>query len=330
MSQEQESVEQESTALEEDITEEYVVDSKNTGNIGNTVLLIVTFMVLCICTVLLVLVINLNKEVGNINAKLMTLQETGQYTAVDAQSNAVSDISGEDIDEDEAADIVAAAAIENQIVWGETESRSEGIKRVYLTFDDGPSPNTDRILDILKEYDVKATFFVVGKENYTDQYKRIVDEGHTLAMHSYSHVYKDIYSSLDAYKQDLGELRTFLYELTGVECNIVRFPGGSSNTISKVDMHTLIDYLDSENMVYYDWNVSSGDASGTYRSANQIASNVLGNIDKYNNAVVLMHDAAEKNSTVDALPTIIETILQSEDTVLLPISEDTVRVQHIR
>ena len=330
MSQEQESVEQESTALEEDITEEYVVDSKNTGNIGNTVLLIVTFMVLCICTVLLVLVINLNKEVGNINAKLMALQETGQYTAVDAQSNDISDISGEDIDEDEAADIVAAAAIENQIVWGETESRSEGIKRVYLTFDDGPSPNTDRILDILKEYDVKATFFVVGKENYTDQYKRIVDEGHTLAMHSYSHVYKDIYSSLDAYKQDLGELRTFLYELTGVECNIVRFPGGSSNTISKVDMHTLIEYLDSENMVYFDWNVSSGDASGTYRSANQIASNVLGNIDKYNNAVVLMHDAAEKNSTVDALPTIIETILQSEDTVLLPISEDTVKVQHIR
>ena len=330
MSQEQESVEQESTALEEDITEEYVVDSKNTGNIGNTVLLIVTFMVLCICTVLLVLVINLNKEVGDINTKLMALQETGQYMTPDAQSNDISDISGEDIDEDEAADIVAVAAIENQIVWGETESRSEGIKRVYLTFDDGPSPNTDRILDILKEYDVKATFFVVGKENYTDQYKRIVDEGHTLAMHSYSHVYKDIYSSLDAYKQDLGELRTFLYELTGVECNIVRFPGGSSNTISKVDMHTLIEYLDSENMVYFDWNVSSGDASGTYRSANQIASNVLGNIDKYNNAVVLMHDAAEKNSTVDALPTIIETILQSEDTVLLPISEDTVKVQHIR
>ena len=330
MSQEQESVEQESTALEEDITEEYVVDSKNTGNIGNTVLLIVTFMVLCICTVLLVLVINLNKEVGDINTKLMALQETGQYMTPDARSNDISDISGEDMDEDEAADIVAVAAIENQIVWGETESRSEGIKRVYLTFDDGPSPNTDRILDILKEYDVKATFFVVGKENYTDQYKRIVDEGHTLAMHSYSHVYKDIYSSLDAYKQDLGELRTFLYELTGVECNIVRFPGGSSNTISKVDMHTLIEYLDSENMVYFDWNVSSGDASGTYRSANQIASNVLGNIDKYNNAVVLMHDAAEKNSTVDALPTIIETILQSEDTVLLPISEDTVKVQHIR
>lgn len=331
MSQEQESVEQqESVELEENAAEEYVVDSKNTSNIGNTVLLIVTFMVLCICTILLVLVINLNKEVENINEKLTTLQESGQYMTVDARSNDISDIGSEGIDEDEAADIVAAAVIENKIVWGETETGSEGIKRVYLTFDDGPSPNTDRILDILKEYDVKATFFVVGKENYTDQYKRIVDEGHTLAMHSYSHVYKDIYSSLDAYKQDLGELRTFLYEITGVECNIVRFPGGSSNTISKVDMHTLIDYLDSENMVYFDWNVSSGDASGTYRSANQIASNVLNNIDKYNNAVVLMHDAAEKNSTVDALPTIIETILQSEDTVLLPISEDTVRVQHIR
>ena len=325
MSQEQENIE-----LEEKTTEEYVVDSKNTGNIGNNFLLILTFILLCICTVLLVLVVNLNKEVGNINTKLMALQESSQSMTAYAGNESIFDINGENVNEAEAADIVAVAAMENQIVWGEEEPQSGGIKRVYLTFDDGPSPNTDKILDILNEYDVKATFFVVGKENYTDQYKRIVDEGHTLAMHSYSHVYNEIYSSPDAYKQDLNKLRTYLYELTGVECDIVRFPGGSSNTISKVDMHTLIEYLDSEDMVYFDWNVSSGDASGVQKSANQIASNVLDNIDKYNNAVVLMHDAAEKNSTVEALPIIIETILQSEDTVLLPISEETVRVQHIR
>lgn len=326
MSQEQESIELEEKATEE----EYVVDSKNTGNIGNTFLLIVTFILLCICTVLLVLVVNLNKQVDDIHKKLIALEESGQLIAAYAADGDIWNINGEAVNEDEAADIVAVAAMENQIVWGEEEQQSGGIKRVYLTFDDGPSPNTDKILDILSEYDVKATFFVVGKENYAGQYKRIVDEGHTLAMHSYSHVYNEIYSSPDAYKQDLNKLRTYLYELTGIECDIVRFPGGSSNTISKVDMHTLIEYLDSEDMVYFDWNVSSGDASGAHKSANQIASNVLDNIDKYNNAVVLMHDAAEKTSTVEALPIIIETILQSEDTVLLPISEETVRVQHIR
>ncbi|MDE7207412.1 MAG: polysaccharide deacetylase, partial [Lachnospiraceae bacterium] len=240
-----------------------------------------------------------------------------------------SDITGSSVDRTEAVHIVEAAAIENKIVWDENGDRSSGIKRVYLTFDDGPSSSTDRILDILDKYGVKATFFVVGKDNYTEQYRRIVADGHTLAMHSYSHVYQDIYSSLDAYKQDLNKLRTFLYEVTGVECNIVRFPGGSSNTISKVDMHTLIEYLDSEDMIYFDWNVSSGDASRARISADQIAENVLENVDKYNNAVILMHDAAGKDSTVDALPIIIEKLLESENTVLLPISGETVKVQHI-
>lgn len=326
------SQEQESRELEDKTAENFVVNSKNTGSTLNAFLLVVAFMMLCICTVLLVLVINLNKEVGNINTKLMALQESNQFMASYsgyAGIDDVSDINGDSVDETEAADIAEAAALENKIVWDESGDRSSGIKRVYLTFDDGPSANTDKILDILDAYGVKATFFVVGKENYAEQYRRIVEEGHTLAMHSYSHVYSDIYSSLDAYKQDLNKLRTFLYELTGVECNIVRFPGGSSNTISKVDMHTLIEYLDSEDMIYFDWNVSSGDASGIYKSANQIAANVLENIDKYNNAVILMHDAAGKSSTVEALPIIIEKILESEDTVLLPISEDTVRVQHI-
>lgn len=326
------SQEQERRGLDDKTTEEFVVNSRNTGSTLNAFLPLLAFMLLCICTVLLVLVINLNKEVEDINSKLTSLQESNQFMASNsgyAGIDDVSDINGDSVDETEAADIAEAAALENKIVWGESGDRSAGIKRVYLTFDDGPSQNTDRILDILDTYGVKATFFVVGKENYAEQYRRIVEEGHTLAMHSYSHVYSDIYSSLEAYQQDLNKLRTFLYELTGVECNIVRFPGGSSNTISKVDMHTLIEYLDSEDLIYFDWNVSSGDASGIYKSANQIAANVLENIDKYDNAVILMHDAAGKSSTVEALPIIIEKILESDDTVLLPISDDTVKVQHI-
>ena len=222
-----------------------------------------------------------------------------------------------------------AAALEDTHKLEGREDNSSGIRRVYLTFDDGPSANTERILDILDQYGVKATFFVVGKEGYAEQYRRIVDDGHTLAMHSYSHKYSEIYASVDAYRADLAKLHDFLYELTGEDCNIVRFPGGSSNTISRVDMWELIDYLKREDMVYFDWNVSSGDATGDRKSADQIARNVLDSIGQFNNAVVLFHDAPGKDSTVDALPAIIEKILESDNTVILPIVEDTVRVQHL-
>ncbi len=176
----------------------------------------------------------------------------------------------------------------------------------------------------MAQYGVKATFFVVGKEGYTDQYRRIVEDGHTLAMHSYSHRYNEV-----SYKADLTKLHDYLYELTGEDCRFVRFPGGSSNTVSKVSMWDLIDYLESEDMVYFDWNVSSGDSTGGKKSVNQLTNNVLENIGKYNNAVVLFHDAAGKTTTVDALAGIIEKILESDNTVLLPISEDTVKVQHL-
>lgn len=121
----------------------------------------------------------------------------------------------------------------------EAAAQGDGSRKVYLTFDDGPSSNTGRILDILAEYDVKATFFVVGKteEKYQSLYKRIVEEGHTLAMHSFSHKYNEIYQSRESYVEDLSKLQEFLYETTGVWCRYCRFPGGSSNTVSRVDMH---------------------------------------------------------------------------------------------
>lgn len=295
-----------------------------------------------LCVVMLVQMTILNGKVEALEQGMQALQETDKALQASQAEQAgyqmapyeslsdISDIDGNAVDESEAADIAEAAAHENKLVWSGDGARNSGIRRVYLTFDDGPSSNTDRILDILDEYGVKATFFVVGKEGYADQYRRIVEDGHTLGMHSYSHKYSEIYVSQEAYAQDLTKLHDFLYELTGVDCDIVRFPGGSSNSVSQVDMHELIAYLDEEGMTYFDWNVSSGDATGHYKNANQIAANVLDNIDKYNNAVVLFHDAAGKDSTVEALPLIIEKILESEDTVILPISEDTVKVQHIQ
>lgn len=238
---------------------------------------------------------------------------------------------------EQTVDTAVIEELENQLVWEDVSGdvkpwdSSFGIRRVYLTFDDGPSAYTDDILDILDAYGVKATFFVVGKQGYTEQYQRIVEEGHTLGMHSYSHKYQEIYSSLDAYRQDMDKLHDYLYELTGVDCKIARFPGGSSNKkTSRVNMQELIRYLGEVGIQYYDWNVSSGDAAAVPIGAQQIADNVLRYVDKYNNVIVLMHDAAGKKSTVEALPTIIESILQSENTVLLPITEDTIPIQHVK
>lgn len=101
------------------------------------------------------------------------------------------------------------------------------VHKVYLTFDDGPSENTDAILDVLSEYDVKATFFVVGKEDEASAaiYQRIVDEGHTLGMHSYSNKYSLIYQSEDAFEADFHQLQDYLYEVTGEKSRYYRFPG---------------------------------------------------------------------------------------------------------
>ena len=206
----------------------------------------------------------------------------------------------------------------------------EGTRYVYLTFDDGPSTYTDEILDILEQHNVKATFFVCGKPNakYTELYKRIVNDGHTLGMHSYSHKYSELYASLDSFKEDTDKLRIFLYETTGVWARFYRFPGGSSNTVSKVDMHELTGYLEDSEVTFFDWNVSAGDdRAGANKDT--IYANIVNNVPKFKHCVVLMHDAADKKSTVDALPEIIEAIQAMEDTVIVPITDDTLPVQHI-
>lgn len=312
--------------------------SQKKSGLFDMIVPVLTLMTIVNCVVILVLVMNIGRKVNGLEQRVQLLQDRAVSVAAQIQESEpadepvyadVSDIDGNAVDAAEAADIVEAAALEDTHKEDVERTNSSGIRRVYLTFDDGPSANTDRILDILNQYGVKATFFVVGKDGYADQYRRIVEDGHTLAMHSYSHKYSEIYASVDAYSEDLTKLHDFLYELTGVDCSIVRFPGGSSNTISRVDMRELIAYLNREQMAYFDWNVSSGDATGTRTSANQIARNVLSTLDQFDNAVILFHDAAGKDTTVDALPAIIEKILESDNTVILPISEDTARVQHL-
>ncbi|MCR5596269.1 MAG: polysaccharide deacetylase [Lachnospiraceae bacterium] len=212
----------------------------------------------------------------------------------------------------------------------DTEEDVTDVREVYLTFDDGPSSNTGEILDILAKYDVKATFFVTGKTDEVSvaAYKRIVDEGHTLGMHSYSHRYSQVYASKESFIEDLTRLQEYLYEVTGVWSRYYRFPGGSSNTASTVDMKELIEYLSEQDITYFDWNIVSGDASGNILSADRIYENCVSNLPEYSEAVILMHDAAEKHTTVEALPRIIEAVQAMDDTRLMAINDDTFPIQH--
>ena len=203
-------------------------------------------------------------------------------------------------------------------------------KKVYLTFDDGPGSQTGKILDILKKNHVKATFFVTGKEDASSKkiYQRIVKEGHTLAMHSYSHIQDVIYDSKEAFEKDLKQINRCLYEATGVHTKFYRFPGGSSNQVSNSDMREFIRYLNDRGITYYDWNVSSGDATSQAYTADELIQNVMGDVTKYKTSVVLMHDSAVKPATVEALPALIEQ-LQGIGAEILPIDENTATVHHV-
>lgn len=232
---------------------------------------------------------------------------------------------------------IRTETVESMYTASEQQRNGAGVlqetgRKVYLTFDDGPSCYTDEILDILKQYGVKATFFVVGKtdEQSLEAYRRIVEEGHTLGMHSYSHKYRDIYQSVDTYAEDLSKLQEFLYDTTGVWSRYVRFPGGSSNRVSLVDMTELIAYLKEQGIQYFDWNISSGDAVSGTVSAEKIVDNVMQNVEKYDTVIILMHDAADKETTVEALPVILEGLLELPDTGIFAIDDETVPVQHIK
>lgn len=203
--------------------------------------------------------------------------------------------------------------------------------KVYLTFDDGPGDTTEEILDILDRYNVKATFFVVGKEGEQAQeaMRKIVEAGHTLGMHSYTHKYDEIYASVENFAADFEKEQNYIYEVTGVKSMVYRFPGGSSNTVSQTDMRLFAEYLDSQGVRFFDWNISSGDGGSFLVPVETLIENCTATIKNHGTSVVLMHDVPGKTTTREALPKIIETIQAMDDTVLLPITEDTALIQHI-
>ena len=202
-------------------------------------------------------------------------------------------------------------------------------KKVYLTFDDGPGSQSGKILDILKKNHVKATFFVTGKEDASSKkiYQRIVKEGHTLAMHSYSHIQDVIYDSKQAFEKDLKQINRCLYEATGVHTKFYRFPGGSSTQNTSLPIQNFIDVLKKNHYLYLDWNVISPDINNANATKEQVVTGVMQGVDAYDTAVVLMYDVADKPMTVKALPSIIKQI-KAKNYELLPVDESMILIQH--
>lgn len=242
----------------------------------------------------------------------------------------------EDLEEGVTLQNVAEDSLEDDTVLesessGQDVLSTDGIKRVYLTFDDGPSANTAAILDILAEYQVKATFFVVGDTSDEGKalYQRIIDEGHSIGVHSYSHKYAEIYASEDAFFEDFYLLSDYLYDITGVRPDICRLPGGSSNTVSSIDMANVVNELDAQGVTCYDWNISGGDADGHDLTAEEISENVLTGVDRFQTSIVLLHDGKDKNATVEALRLILDDLTAREGLEIMPITEETPIILHI-
>ena len=327
------------------------VDRLKKGIMGLFVFAVLAPIVL---TVVFTLRINsLEKRLRDVTGNLEKLQAEEQRSEVEAYVSALGNPSGQEgasgqgatAGQEGASGQGATAGQEGatgqEATAGQEDARGQEdasdeenatVRKVYLTFDDGPSSNTDNILDILDTYGVKATFFVTGKEGAKAEasYRRIVEEGHTLGMHSYTHDYSVIYASEEAFMEDMEKLQRYLYDVTGVQSTYIRFPGGSSNKVSDVDMRLLITDVHEAGMEYFDWNVSSQDASSKPLTKEEILDNCLNSIERFQNCIILMHDAGSKDSTVEALPELIEHIQAMEHTELLPITEDTVPVWHIK
>ena len=302
---------------------------KRIGRIKNAIVIIIAGWIM----LSMILIVTLFVRTVSLEKKLDRLIQANLLLS--SQENVVSGLNeGEQIAaaENTEADVETVGA-SLPVVVEDTENLAEAgdVHKVYLTFDDGPSENTEAILDILAEYDVKATFFVVGKDDEASQelYRRIVEEGHTLGMHSYSNRYSVIYQSTEAFMTDYQKLKDYLFDITGTECKFYRFPGGSSNQISNVPMSELIQFLNEQGTVYYDWNVSAGDAASAAYTADEIVENVIEDVVKYKTSVVLLHDAEDKSTTVEAIRPLIEA-LQEMDAEILPIDENTRVIQSVK
>ena len=219
---------------------------------------------------------------------------------------------------------------ENKTAESKTTT-SNGKSIAYLTFDDGPSSITNSVLDILKKYNVKATFFVINSGSYNKTtLQREVNEGHTIGLHAYDHNYAIAYKDDNSYLDGIDKLRAKVKADTGFDSHYIRFPGGSSNTISKRYskgiMSRITKTAKQRGYKYYDWNVDDDDA-GSARTADDCYNNVVKELRPNRSNIVLMHDFGTNKKILEALPRIIE-YCQKNGYTMLPIDDNTPEIHH--
>lgn len=248
------------------------------------------------------------------------------YTATDNCDGDITDsvkVSGDKVDKDKAGKYTVTYEVSDSSGNKATATRvvsvydpvatadtvNPGNKIIYLTFDDGPGKYTQGLLDLLDKYNVKVTFFVTN--THPDYQNLIAEEakrGHTVAIHSASHKYNQIYTSEQAFFDDLEQMNSIIKAQTGNDASIIRFPGGSSNTVSKDYcpgiMTQLVNDVTARGLLYCDWNVSSGDANNKPISTEQVVQNVISGVQSHNVSVVLQHDI--KDFSVNAVEQIIQ------------------------
>jgi len=186
--------------------------------------------------------------------------------------------------------------------------KEEPAKIAYLTIDDGPSKGTPRILEILRNEGIHATFFVIGRqvEQYPDYLKQEFEQGNAIGNHTYSHDYSEIYTGVEAYLGSLKKNEELIYKTIGIRPKIIRTPGGTQG-------HFNVDYynaVDAQDYLVYDWNVSAGDADAPLVPTDKLVRNVQQGVHGKDRVIILLHDAPGKTTTVDALPAIIHYLKQ--------------------
>ena len=283
--------------------------------------IVLTIAIWMIVSLLAIMILTVQVIKLNSKVYILEIQQTSKVSPSEENASNDAEVSAEP---DPYANVITGInSLENMAKDGDKH-------RVYLTFDCNPGENTEAILDILARYNLKATFFVVGDETGENDaiYQRIVNEGHTLGMNSYSNQYSSIYSSTQSFEEDYTKISDFIYEKTGIESKLYRFPGGSSNRISNVNMAEFVRILNQKGVVYFDWNVSAGDTAVDY-TVDDVISNVTEGIMQYKTSVVLLHDDENKTVTVEALEPLINKLKQMHADIL-PIDENTYVVQYIK
>jgi peptidoglycan/xylan/chitin deacetylase (PgdA/CDA1 family) len=311
---------------EKDALEQQRLRRQRVNRMKNGIVLTISlWMILSLLAIIIlsVQVIRLNNRLERLEIRNTIVTDTD----TDTETQASTELEPEVQETDSGIDL-------SHVVTGiDTEDNMAGPEdshQVYLTFDCVPGANTQAILDVLAAYDVKATFFVsaVDSDEAREACRRIVEEGHTLGMHSYSNQYSTIYASTDAFYEDYEAISQYLYDATGVRSSYYRFLGGSGNEISNVNMAELVHILNGEGITFYDWNVSAGDAAADC-TADQVVANVLEGVSQYKTSVVLLHDDEDKSTTADALWNLIPG-LRDMGAEILPIDENTNTIQYIK